>query len=211
MHRHSALLGLAMLTPALLAGCDTTTGPGASLTADEAEAVAVAIDDVSAAAIDVEGGSALRLSLSPSGPSLDVFTRTDDFAVSRDCALGGTVAVSGDRTVTIDTDAGTISAQLSATSSHDGCGIRTRQGKEIDIDGDVTLVADRELSRAGARGTHTHTGTLTYVTADGKEGTCEIDLTTELTAGDGAATRTVVGTVCGRVVDATSSWRRSGD
>ena len=73
-------------------------------------------------------------------------------------------------------------------------------------------LADRHLSGAeggSASGSQTHSGSLDYVTSEGKEGTCLIDITTEFDATNDSASRTVQGTVCEQTVDVTTTWNRT--
>jgi hypothetical protein len=211
MRIRARLLVVALLSSVVVAACDQGTESEGGLTAAEARAVAVMIDDAATTAVEAETTSAPQLSLAPiSGPSHDIWEGTHEFDVGAACPLGGDASVGGDLSIRIDTEAGTIEADLSATSDLAACAFRTEEGEEIEVDGSIGLVAERELSEGSAHGLNVHTGSLDYSTSSGREGTCDIDLTTELTAMENSATKTVTGSVCGHDVTTTTNWTRTG-
>jgi hypothetical protein len=203
---------LAAMVPIAMAGCDQTTEPETSLSAQDAQEVALAMDGAAAAAVDAQAGGAATLSLSPSGePSLEVFTRTRTFTADRACPIAGGAEVAGTHTVNVDTSAGSIELTLEADVDYAGCEFRTGEGVKFTIDGTVALDALRSIARGGpATGSQSYVGTLDYTADDGRAGTCAIDVTTSFSAAIGNATRTVVGSVCGHAVDVTDEWRRDG-
>jgi hypothetical protein len=95
---------------------------------------------------------------------------------------------------------------VTATKGHEGCIFRTSEGVDITVDGDLQFVAERELREGLASASNTHTGELAYVTSDGKEGICSIDITTAFSLTPGNATRTILGSVCGHEVDVDTEW-----
>ena len=212
MQLRATRYALALIVPIAIAGCEQTTDPETSLSAQDAQEVALALDGAAAGVVDAQAGSAASLSLSPSaGPSLEVFTHSRSFSVDRPCPLGGAATVAGSQTLNVDTGAGSIQLSLDADAAYAGCEFRTREGVKFTIDGTVALEALRSLVRGGpATGTQSYVGTLDYTADDGRAGRCEIDLTTSFAAGIGTATRTVVGSVCGHAVDATDDWHRQG-
>jgi hypothetical protein len=212
--RHSALLAVALT--ALAAGaCERATGPSSdALSADEARAVAAAVDDASTSVVDSRSQSGANSSVaSLPGAAADVFTNHGTVSVSRDCPSGGTTTLTGDQTLVVNADSGTATLDLTASKAHAACAFTHGQDEKITVDGTVSLVAHRELSRDGkASGSQTHQGTLSYTTSDGRSGTCDVDLTAEfdLDVAAGTASHAVSGTVCGRTVDINSTWTRNG-
>lgn len=197
------LLGL------ILGACDESTAPeGDELSAEEAAALAIALDNTSSEAIDPEpDADGPDLALLPSqGPSKAVTTARDEFSIDLACPRGGTARLEGQREVVINTDEDFITLDVEASKDHSGCTFRTGGGVDITIDGTVTFVAAREWRHGEASASQTHSGTLTYVTSEGKEGSCSVDLTTEFNLVPGSITRSIVGSVCGHEVDVETSW-----
>ncbi|HEX6925627.1 MAG TPA: hypothetical protein VF167_09355 [Longimicrobiaceae bacterium] len=193
----------------VLGACDDSTAPeGDELSAEEAVALAIALDNTSSSAVDPQPDpEGPDLALLPSdGPSKAVTTGRDEFSIDLPCPRGGTARLEGERELVIDSDEGFITLDVEASKGHTGCTFRTGGGIDITIDGTVTFVAARELRQGEASASQTHSGTLTYVTSEGKEGSCSIDLTTEFNLVPGSITRTIIGSVCGHEVDVETSW-----
>jgi hypothetical protein len=207
MFNRRSLLALPLLA-LTLAACEETTGPESELTASEAAALAVALDNGSSAAVDpAADAEGAEFALLPSGEAAQaVTTRTDDFAFDVPCPRGGTSNLSGEHVLVIDTDEGFITVDVTAAKGHSACAFRTNEGVDITVDGTVSFVAARELREGLASASQTHSGSLDFVTSDGKEGTCEIDITTEFTLVPGEATRSIFGSICGHDVDVSTTW-----
>lgn len=208
MFNRRSLLTLPLLG-LTLAACDDSTGPEPQqLTASEAAALAVALDNSSSTAVDEEADAeAPNHALLPSnGAARDVITRTDVFNVNLPCPRGGTANLDGDLAIEINGDEGFITLDLIASQSHAACAFRTNEGVDITVDGALDFVAARELREGLASASQSHSGSLEYVTSDGKEGTCAIDISTAFSLTPGEATRTIVGSVCGHAVDVSTSW-----
>lgn len=206
MYKRTSLLALPLLC-LTLAACDDSTGPeSGGLSASEAQALAVAIDNGSSASLDPEASDP-ELSLAPSpGPALAVTTRSDTFNFDLDCPRGGGSTLSGEYEFVMDTDEGFITVDATASKGHTACVFRTNQGVDITVDGTIDFVAARELREGLATASQTHSGSLDYTTSDGKEGNCSIDITTEFSLSPGAASRTILGSVCGHEVDVSTNW-----
>jgi len=210
MRKRAPLLVVACLTPVLAAGCDQGTEAEGGLTAAEARAIAVLVDEAGTNAVDAETDSGAQLSLSPiAALTHDVWEGTHEFDVGAPCPLGGNARVDGSLSIRIDTEEGLIEADLSADSRLLSCAFRNDAGEEIELDGSLGFVAERELREGFAYGRNEHTGSLDFTTSGGREGTCTIDLTTELTATEGSGTKTLTGSVCGHDVTTTSNWTRT--
>jgi hypothetical protein len=202
------ILALA-LTAVAATACDKTTDPDDSLTAAEVRAIALAIDDAGLAAAEAEADGGGQLNLTPTRPALDVFSHSGNFSFSGACDLGGTAALAGQGAWTIDTDAGTIDFDLTATGTYVGCAFATENDVEIELDGSVAFAADRHVEQGLINGSQSYEGSLDYVTSDGKEGTCPIDVAADFSLSQTNASRTVTGSVCGQVVDVTTSWTKT--
>lgn len=190
-----------------LAACDDSTSPESSLSAQEAAALAVALDNASSASVDQAQSSGASFSLSPSGKLAQaVSTRTDDFDFSVPCPRGGTTSLDGQSVFVINTDEGFITLDVTASKGHAACGFRTDQGVDVTVDGTIEFVAERELREGLIAASNSHSGSLDFVTSDGKEGTCEIDFTTAFSLTTGSATREIAGSVCGHSVDVSTTW-----
>lgn len=202
------LLALA-LTAAAVSACDKTTDPNASLTAEEARAIALAVDDAGLAATEAKASSGAQFALTPTRPTLDLVTHSGDFSFSGACDLGGTAALSGEGSWAIDTNAGTIDFDATATGTYVGCSFETDKDVEIELDGSVAFAADRHLEQGLISGSQSYEGSLDYLTSDGKEGTCPIDVSAEFSLSQNNASRTVNGSVCGQSVNATTTWTKT--
>jgi hypothetical protein len=208
MLNRRSLLALPLLG-LMLAACDESTAPGSQqLSADEAAALAVALDNSSSTAVDpAADAEGPELLLAPSeGAARAVTTRTDEFDFDLPCPRGGASNLSGEHVLVIDTDEGFITVDVTAAKGHEACAFRTNEGVDITVDGTVSFVAQRELREGLASASQTHSGSLDYVTSDGKEGTCAIDITTEFSLTPGEASRAIFGSVCGHEVDVSTTW-----
>lgn len=208
MANRRSLLALPLLG-LMLAACDDSTAPESQqLSASEAAALAVALDNSSSSAVESQTDDETpAFALLPAeGASRDVITETSSFDFNVPCPRGGTANLSGDLSWEINGDEEFIIFDLTADQQHDACAFRTNEGVDITVDGLLSFAADRELREGLWSASHTHSGALDYVTSDGKEGTCAIDITTEFSLTPGQATRTILGSVCGHEVDVSTSW-----
>lgn len=204
MLNRRSFLALPLLSVVL--ACDDSTGPSAQLTASEAAALAVTLDNASSNAVGPQTQSPAMALLPAPGASRAVLTRTDAFELDLPCPRGGIATLTGEHVLVIDNEAGFITLDVTAQQAHSACAFRTERGVDITVDGILTFVAERELREGLASASQSHHGELDFVTSEGKEGTCAIDLDTSFTLTPGAATRTILGSVCGHDVDVSTSW-----
>lgn len=199
------------LTAMAVTACDKTTDPSASLTPAEARAIALAIDDAGLAAVDAKASDGAQLNLTPTRPAADILEHTGDFSFSGQCDLGGVAALAGDGFWKIDSDAGTIEFGVTATADYNACAFKTNNDIDIELDGVVDFAAERMLDtqQGLATGSQSYEGSLDYVTSDGKEGTCSVDVAAEFSLTQNNASRTVAGSVCGQSVNATTTWTKT--
>ncbi|MGH7458468.1 MAG: hypothetical protein ACREKN_05190 [Longimicrobiaceae bacterium] len=201
-----------------LAGCEDSAlepAPG-GLSQAEAEALGVLFAELAdqgteGAASEASENQQFNASLAPGSVNADLvfegsYTRT------RDCPLGGQVIVDGEVSGQRDSDTGTMTATISAVKTPVGCTFAA-QGTEVTVGGDPNLQIDANVRRVDGRrsGTQTLTqvGAVAWSTADGRDGSCEIDVTRTIEPEDG--TRVVEGTVCGREFSRSFSWEPGGN
>lgn len=199
---------LPLLAVAFAAGCNDSTGPaeGGQLTASEAMAIAVAVDNSSSTAVQPEAASGVSMSLIPTTPAPAIGTHNASIDVTLECPRGGTANLQGEQALVIDTDEGFITLDVTATQNHTDCGFRTGEGVDVVIDGAVSLAAARELREGLISASQSHAGSLAYSTSDGKAGTCAIDISTSFVLEPGSISRIIAGNVCGHTVDVTTTW-----
>lgn len=208
MFNRRALLILPFIGLTAVACDDSTSPESQQLTASEAAALALALDNSSSSAVepaaDANGPSLSQVPLNE--PAVALTSRTDAFNLELPCPRGGTATLSGEHVLVIDTDEGFVTVDVTASRDHDGCGFRTKEGVDITVDGTLEFVAERELRAGLVSASQSHTGSLDYTTSDGKQGTCVIDISTAFTLIPGEATRTILGSVCGHSVDVSTTW-----
>ena len=220
---------LALLLGAI-AGCDgASTAPldAGDLTEVEVMALVAGFDEIGALvaggqmafgmggfAASAEGSSAYAAgsSASASLSLAEPVTRTERFSATRDCPLGGSVHHEGERTMVRDRAAQSARMTLEATRELRDCAQERRNGVVITTSGEMNFTAEHYHEAGVPVGPQTQTqeGSFSWSTDSGREGSCDIDLTTvfEQDTATGVWTRTVTGTVCGRTVERTASWTR---
>lgn len=192
---------------ALTAGCseDASTGPVAeALTAGEVERLALEDEALLASFMDesftaeaaVVGGGEVRLSVVP-------IVTEGEFSWTRNCPGGGQVKVEGSFERQVDREAGTAAVWVDAEKKKEEC-VHQRGDVEITVNAEASLEAHREWVKNGeswelAAATKWIEGEFSYVTSDGREGSCEFELHAEW---DPVAAQVhVTGSYCGREVD----------
>ena len=137
-----------------------------------------------------EGGGASLLSGAPI---------TIDYALTivNDCPAGGTLGVSGAISGTIDDQTFAGDLDLGLTTSASACAIAHEQTMiTIDTDPDLVLNGSFAFDQGQLVGeaVFTYVGTVSWVTDDGRSGSCSYDVLVTAT-GDGSLAQS--GTVCG--------------
>lgn len=132
-------------------------------------------------------------------------TYTREFTETVQCPLGGTVVTSGTASGERDREARSWSRELSATRTYAVCGFPVGDVM-LTVDGILTLEASLARVAGEPRGTQSVTlaGSLDWSTADGREGTCEVDM--EASFDPETHTRTVTGAFCGRRLSIRRAW-----
>ena len=125
-------------------------------------------------------------------------------SVTAPCPLGGEVAFQGSVVGELDVEAESLSVTFTASQVHASCTVDA-EGTTVTVSGNPGLNLTSHLTVAGnpPEGTHTATltGGFTWSSADGREGDCDIDVST--TVDVGTETGSASGTVCGHSVDVT--------
>jgi hypothetical protein len=185
------------------AACTDSDGPAGpdgaetALTAAEASALAglFALDAMSAAEGQGPGGAAAT--------TAEAVPFSFDVAVSLPCPLGGRVALDGSMNGEFDADAQSLQVSVTATQVHSSCAVDA-EGVTVTVTGNPGIELETDLEVAGdpPQGTHTAvlTGGFDWVTSDGREGTCSIDVSASFDLGDDSGTSS--GQICGYDVNA---------
>lgn len=125
-------------------------------------------------------------------------------SVTAPCPLGGEVAFQGAVEGELDLEAESISVSFTASQIHASCAVDV-EGVTVTVSGNPGLNLSSQLNVAGnpPQGTHsaTLTGGFTWSAADGREGTCDIDVSTTMDVG--TETGSASGTICGHALEVT--------
>lgn len=139
----------------------------------------------------------------------DPITSHTEFTVTRSCVLGGQVVLEGTRDREWDRATHTGFSDLSMTKTHQDCARPFRRTDAVvTLNGAPNIAVEAHHEWAGGHRYGLQTlsldGAIDWATADGREGTCVVDL--DVTFDPDTHTRTVVGQVCNRTIDATTTW-----
>lgn len=201
-------LALAVLVGLGAACSDGATGPrDDALRADEVEFLALQTDEMLDAMLGQQIGSmqgavsqteGIQLSLGGSEP---IFT-TVQFTLTRTCPAGGLVKVEGAVERMADRETGVVETSLEGEKTRVDCVYR-RGEVTITVDGEARFEAFRRKVNGEFDGLQTTdvVGEFSYVTSDGRGGSCEFEL--HSTFDPETDTRTVTGHYCGREIDRT--------
>jgi hypothetical protein len=178
-------------------------GPDDAFNADDAAEIALDTDAMTGDIVFAQmlfGGFGLQGDV-----AINSDTRT--FARSHDCPAGGNIQLNGsiERTVS---GPGSFEFSVAANGAWNNCA-HTRREITRTVNGTFSFESHRKLVNGQPEGPQTASkkGHFTWTTSNGKSGECEFDITSTRLPDQGK--RTVQGTVCGRTIDRTVSWRRS--
>ncbi len=201
---HFSVLAAALV--AVAACAPDATEPARPLTLAEVRTLALHIDESSSGVVGTQASqTGLSLPLDAGVLQNASRQRTDNFSVSRTCAAGGMMTLTGQRTVTADRE--TLTLDLAATKSYADCPVETRQNVVISRTGAIGVRAHRSLVGGAPSGlqTQSHQGSFAWTASDGRQGTCTVDLRAEFNPA--TRTHTVKGTLCGRTIDVSRTLR----
>lgn len=207
-------MGLAVAGLAFLAACDSAEeplgpGPGGQLSASETTAVSQEIVQLAFDGWDFGQATASYVPRAGEGVSMSVagapITIDWTLSVSTACDQGGTVGVSGVISGSIDDQTFAGNLQLDVTTSMNDCAfLADEQVFTFNTNPDLQLSGSTAWDANGLVGTSTYTyvGGLDWAAADGRSGSCAVDVLVSLSS-DG--TEVVTGTICGASVDGSGS------
>ena len=200
---------IAILAVGGLTACQDAAGTGGGLTADEVQALA---DGMIAGSFDATAQvSDADASTTAEGLALyvDPTTSHTEFTITRGCLLGGQVVLEGIRDREWDRATHSGSSDLSLTKTHQDCARPLRNTDvTVTLNGADHVMVEAHHQWADGRRSGLQTlsmdGAVAWETSDDRSGTCEIDL--DVTFDPETHTRTVLGQVCHRTLDITTTW-----
>jgi hypothetical protein len=178
---------------AVLAACGgDPTGTNSGDPLDDAEIQAL-FNALSGAFTDIDtfGGTA-----APNAAFVDI---SEDFSGSSPCPVSGTIAVDGSLNASINdqTFEGSVDYQMSMDLN--ACVVATEMGNlTVNSDPEVQFTGSFEFAETSTSFEVTEVGGFSFDAADGRRGSCAIDVRVIGEITGTSATQTVTGTVCGR-------------
>jgi hypothetical protein len=192
-----------------LAACeDDGVSPGDELTPDDAQFVADQMAaEVAGLLNDLFDSGAFGPSGAPAlshGPVVTSYT----FSRSRPCHDGGTLTLEGGGTRTWDHEAVTYDVESSGTKTRTDCA-HTRNGGVITLNGGGDWTHERHYVDHAPTGSWitTYVGDFDWTKSTDKSGNCTFDLVRTIDTAEN--TRSLTGTVCGREIDRSGTWREA--
>ncbi|MBI2401953.1 MAG: hypothetical protein HYV20_04310 [Gemmatimonadetes bacterium] len=185
------------LAIALVAGASAACGGPSELSSDEAAELTAEL-----AGAGITGASSGLAGSPAQSGQLEAtpipFSRTVSHTQS--CSGGGSISVSGSLSGSIDSETHDGSLSLNVTQSFTDCRI-TRGGKDFTVSGSPNLQLSGTITivnglPSGPQ-TLSFTGAFRWSAADGRSGSCDIDLTISWSL---ASPSTVTGTACGHQI-----------
>lgn len=206
--RFQSLL-ITLLAAVTVVACQDVVGAGGDLSGDEVNELA---ESMIAVSFDASSQVAeADASVAEEGLALyqDPITSHTEFTVTRSCVLGGQVVLEGTRDREWDRATHSGSSDLSMTKTHQDCARPFRRTDAVvTLNGAPNIAVEAHHEWAGGHRNGLQTlsldGAVDWATGDGREGTCVVDL--DVTFDPDTHTRTVVGQVCDRTIDATTTW-----
>lgn len=134
-------------------------------------------------------------------------TISSTFSVSHPCPVGGSIAVDGSVEGNFETDTRAAEVDIETTTVHQSCQFDAEDVR-VTVDGNPNLVTTVHLAAIDDVATGLQTASLrggfSWVTADGREGACSIDV--QSVVDPAAMTQTTSGTICGHQFSVTEEW-----
>lgn len=139
------------------------------------------------------------------GPPPPEGTATLEFTSTRSCMVGGTFSVSGEVERVSHGD-GVVEFFLEGEKTRDACA-HQRRDVVITVWGTSSFEAYRKSVNRQPTGPQTYheAGHFRWERSDGPEGECDFDLTS--VRNPDSHTRSLSGTICGRTIERTLTWR----
>lgn len=122
----------------------------------------------------------------------------DEIGVADACTGGGLATIDGLITGDVDEAAGTADISLTATADFNQCVVPTQSvSLTLNGDPDVGLSADIDITDVAISVVIDLDGGVSYVSSDGRAGTCAMDLTITANAGSTGVSEVISGSACG--------------
>lgn len=199
--RKFAVLTLALPAMLALAACESSVAPAGTLSDEDLQDLAAALESVAQGAMTTSGPSFSESAEEGTGPRPIATT----FTMTVGCPVSGTLSIAAESKGEVDRATHSMTLATTATVTHDECAVRNRRGVTITVNGNPNVVMTSNIKVVDGRPsgiqTSTQKGAFTWSTTEGASGTCEIDVTSSFDPD--TRTRTVSGTNCGRTINFT--------
>ncbi|MGI9629029.1 MAG: hypothetical protein ACR2QM_19515 [Longimicrobiales bacterium] len=192
---------IAMLPGFVACGGDDPTGvQGDPLSEAEVQVVFAAL----AGAFSSVGTPSQAPADGPLVPSFAPVDVTQTFDLSSECVGGGTIAAGGSISGTTDDESFAMDLLYDLTLAPSGCTVADEE-TSIVVDGapNIRIIMDILLNDLTLSVAGSYEGGIEYTTADGRAGSCGINLAFSVTANNssGASEQSITGNVCGVSAD----------
>ena len=174
---------------------DAEAADVAEMAADQIDLLLDAETEANPSIVAVEQGQAISFSMAP-------VTTNFSWNRERECRDGGMVSASGEGTHVADRETGEVTIDFSGNKTITDCA-RVRGDVVITLNGSGTFSGHRHKVNGQFEGLQTNdaSGSFSWVTSDGRSGSCEYDLHVEWDPGTGV--KTITGFVCEKEINRT--------
>jgi hypothetical protein len=189
-----------------LAACSDFTSSGDPLTPEEAGVLA---GNIVGQSFPGFGGVEAAPAAAPAVGAAPADRITITISESGSCDGGGTATVAGSLVADVNQEARTGTLEYDFTLAPSGCVVMTEGGKTFTLTGDPNLKGEGKLnwSQTSFEGALKYSGKFSWVSSDGREGVCGVDLEAnfDFNTGDTGsnASASLSGTVCGASISRT--------
>lgn len=204
--KRASLLALAMAGLALVTACGdddpVATNSGDQLTEAELQQIAPELFQILGGVLggDFSGGGA---PLTAPGTSAAVVPFSQNVDMTAPCEGGGTASVTGSVSGDVDDQTNAATMDLNATQTLDSClvmgdavAVTVSTAPPLEITAHLESDGDSSISVSS-----TTEGGLSFLTDDGREGTCYLNFTSDVSVTSQSASYSVNGEICGVSVD----------
>ena len=205
LEKSARTFSAALLAAGLALGCSDSSGPGDTLTDNEASLISAQISNVTIAALNSQttsAGPASAPSLASSFESANALASVPinfQYSSTHSCPVGGRAGANGSLTGSIDNETGNGVLWLQIIFTYTDCAFSVGT-RDVTVNGNPSLTLTGTFNFLGGQPATQQTLRLSGALSTNVIGFCAISLTMNVaTAGTG--TTTVSGTVCGRSVN----------
>jgi hypothetical protein len=196
---------IAFLPLLALAACQDTSGPGDSLTREEALVVTahVVASGEAAALRNVDGSASSDIAAYAAVPT--TFTHT--LQSTHPCPAGGQLQLDLEIHGSFDEAAKNLELDLEGSQTHASCAF-PHNGLVITVDGNPEIHFTARVAATNGQPSEPYTATVNgafrWSTTDNRDGVCTV--TVNAVTDFAAKRRTVDGNICGHTITATTTW-----